>query len=383
MSEHRLNSMKILFISIDFPPDVGGVANYYKNICQNLKDVDLIVLAEQKSGSEAFDKEQDYNTIRKNLFYKTIWPKWLKMLFVVYTIIKKEKPDWVFAGQVLPVGTVVYLLQKIFKYKYLVFSHGTDIGIPMTNVRKRKIMTRVFKKANNVIANSHYTMKRLAKIGINEDKIAVMFPCPDQPVADEKLQKEINSIKDQYGLVGKLVFLTIGRLVERKGIDNAIEALNLIKQKYQDFIYLVIGKGPDKNRLNELIKEYSLEDNVKIVGYVSDSEKTIFYNICDIYIMTGREVKGDVEGFGLVYLEANSYGKPVIASRTGGVIEAVRDKETGLLVNQGDIKQIKDAILQLAENKELRKQLGENGKKRVTEKFQWKNQIENLKEILY
>lgn len=374
--------MKILFISIDFPPDVGGVANYYKNICQNLEDVDLTVLTEQKSGSETFDSKQGYKIIRKDLFYKTIWPKWLKMLFTAYKIVKQEKPDWVFVGQVLPVGTAVYFLQKIFKFRYLVFSHGTDIGIPMTHARKRQIMTLVFKKANNIIANSHYTMKRLAKIGINEDKIVVMFPCPDRPVAYEKLQNEISNIKNQYNLVGKLVFLTIGRLVERKGIDNVFEALSLVKHKYQDFIYLVIGKGTDKNRLNELIRQYGLEDNVKMVGYISENEKPIFYNASDIYIMTGREVKGDVEGFGLVYLEANSYGKPVIASRTGGVIEAVIDKETGLLVDQGNTEQIKNVILQLAEDRGLRKQLGENGKKRVKEKFQWQEQINKLKNIL-
>jgi len=104
---------KILFISIDFPPDVGGVATYYKNVCNNLKDVELTVLAEEKSGTASFDEKQNYKVIRRNLFYKRFWPKWLKMMIEVRKILKQEQYDWVFVGQVLPIGTVVYLLQKI------------------------------------------------------------------------------------------------------------------------------------------------------------------------------------------------------------------------------------------------------------------------------
>jgi phosphatidylinositol alpha-1,6-mannosyltransferase len=386
--------MKILFITIDFPPDVGGVANYYRNVCHYLSGVDLTLLTEKRGNNDSFDQEKKYKIIRKDLFYKSIWPKWLKMLFVVYKSVKNEKPDWIFVGQVLPVGTVVYLLQKIFKFKYLVFTHGTDINVPLNYPRKRKIMIRILKKADNIAANSHYTMKRLAHLGVNEDKVVVLFPCPLVKNQESTLlrtdlrqgfggqgSKKQELIK-QYGLENKFVLLTIGRIVERKGIDNVIEALSEVKKEFNDFVYLVVGKGPDKSRLADLISKYNLSENVKLVGYVSDKELQLFYQACDIYIMTPREIEGDVEGFGMVYLEANFHGKPVIASRTGGVIEAVLDNQTGLLSDQGNIEQIKDAILRLIKDKDLRERLGENGRKRVADKFQWQEQVGKLNDIL-
>jgi len=255
-----------------------------------------------------------------------------------------------------------------------------DINVPMNYPRKRRLMIQILKKADNIVSNSHYTMKRIVRLGINEDKIVVVFPCPGFKVKEASVKRK--EIAKQYDIGDKQVLLTLGRLVQRKGIDNVIEALSQVKNVYDKFIYLIVGKGPDKDRITSLVKNHDMEDNVKIVGYAKDSELPTFYSACDMFITTPREIGGDVEGFGIVYLEANSFGKPVIASRTGGVIEAVLDNQTGILVDQGDIQQIRDAILKLLRNDSLRKSLGDNGRKRVKDKFQWELQVKKLNQLL-
>ena len=144
---------------------------------------------------------------------------------------------------------------------------------------------------------------------------------------------------------GKRVLLTVGRVVPRKGMDTIIRALPSLIETFPDLHYLLVGRGEYRATLEALAAELGVSDHVTFVGSVADGELVEHYRLCDLFVMPNRELPNhDTEGFGLVFLEANACGKPVIGGRAGGVVEAVRDGENGLLVNGDDVADVSRAI---------------------------------------
>jgi phosphatidylinositol alpha-1,6-mannosyltransferase len=178
------------------------------------------------------------------------------------------------------------------------------------------------------------------------------------------------------------VILTVGRLVERKGHEFVLKALPLIAERYPQLKYLIIGKGPMEKKLRNIVERKKLSDVVEFHGEVDNIAD--FYGNCDVFIMPSRfiEKKGDVEGFGLVFLEANFFGKPVIAGNSGGISDAVIDGETGILVNPENPKEIADAVLKLFDDPKLARKLGEQGRKRVLEEFTWDRAAEIIERTM-
>ena len=182
-----------------------------------------------------------------------------------------------------------------------------------------------------------------------------------------------SSVRSRFGLEGKRIPLTLARLVERKGQDKVIEALSLIKREIPDVRYVICGKGNDEERLRRIVAENGVEREVVFAGFVPNDERGAFYDACDAYVMPSREIpeKGDIEGFGITYLEANAFGKPVIGGKSGGVSEAVIDGVTGLLVDPCDVEAIAGACVRLLGDPELAGRLGSQGRDRVRREFDW------------
>jgi len=375
---------KTLLVTIDFPPMIGGVANYWANLNKNLPQDDLVVLAPEFDDSHSFDIHQNYLIYRKNLISKKewLWPKWLPLLFYMYKLIRKEKIKRVIAGQVLPVGTAAYLLKKILPIKYIVSVHGMDIKIPKKKSRKHKVMIRVLKSASQIIANSEFTKKEVEKLGINAEKITIIYPCPNiQHIKIDPMLKE--DIIKEYQLFNKRILLTVGRLVERKGHDRVIQALPGILHRLPNILYAIIGRGNNLSNLKCLVDRLGLKKHVLFLDRVTDDELQVFYDLADAFIMTSRELSnGDVEGFGIVYLEANNFKKPVIAGKTGGVIESVENDVNGILVDPNNFEEIAKAILKIFENNNFAMQLGEQGYQRNKQRFSWSVQADKLKSLL-
>lgn len=166
-----------------------------------------------------------------------------------------------------------------------------------------------------------------------------------------------------------------------------IKALRIIFQKNPEINlqYIIAGKGPDEEYLKnlaylELGDKFS--DRVKFIGEISEKEKWSLFSSTDIFIMPARNIAGDFEGFGIVYLEANLCAKPVVAGNSGGVPDAVEHGVNGLLVNPEDDLEIAQAILKLTNEKNLREKLGQQGRQRALIKFNWKNQVKNMFDFL-
>ncbi|MCD4705800.1 glycosyltransferase family 4 protein [bacterium] len=371
---------KTLLFTIDFPPNFGGVANYYKKICEHLPADKIVVLTIKDA--RASENKKSYKIYRKNLLTNlTIWPKWLPCFWHLYKIIKKEKIKTVLVGQVLPLGTVAMILSKIMKFDYIVLTHSFDILIAQKSKRKKYLLKKILKNAKYITVNSNFTKQKLIKLGINENKITIIYPCAYfKPLADEKIK---NDLIKKYSLENKKIILTVGRMVERKGADMVIKSMSKIKKEIPNIVYIIAGGDAYyKKNLIELSKKFLITDKVIFMPNAKDEKIKALYDLCDLFIMPCRQINEDVEGFGIVYLEANCFSKPVIGGKSGGAIEAIIHNKTGLLVNPLDTNEISNAIIKLLKNKNLAKELGENGRQRVRQEFNWKKQTKKIKILL-
>lgn len=362
---------KILLTTLDFWPNKGGVANYYYNLAKNLPTSRLSILTCSKK------VESNLKIHNKNLLYKFFWPKWLKEFFEVVYYVKYEKAKILWAGEILPTGTVLYLINKIFKIPYFVSTHGLDIMNTKKSFVKKYLTKKILNNAKFVTANSEYTKELLSEIVNDKDRIKIIYPGVNLEFKniDENL-KEIT--KKEYNLKNRKIVLTVGRVIKRKNQEAVINIIKSLKTEIPEILYIIIGNGDDLKHLKSLVKLYNLENNVMFLNNIENEMLPYFYNLCDIFIMISKTSKDDVEGFGIVYLEAGLFKKPVIASSNGGAKEAVLDKKTGLLIDENDSEKLEQYIRKLLLDDNFAKELGENAYIRIKEEFLWKNISQKL-----
>ena len=209
----------------------------------------------------------------------------------------------------------------------------------------------------------------LKKIGIDSKKIIVILDGTDPSVFKPGLETKF--LEERHNTNGKYIMLTVGHLEKRKGHDNVIKAISRIREIIPDIVYIIVGRGPMEQDLIELVNDLDLNENVQFTGFVPYSELPYYYNLCDIFIMPSRNENDDIEGYGLVYVEANSCQKPTIGGNSGGVYDAIIDGQTGLLVNPNDIQDIANKIVYLKNNRNISTQLGIRGRKRVIKELNY------------
>ncbi|MDP3900664.1 MAG: glycosyltransferase family 4 protein [bacterium] len=351
-----------LLFTLEFPPRIGGVSRYYEKMYRHMND--LLVLT--------VGKGEDERVTRRSL----LLPHWLMGIFYLWREVKKNNINTVIIGNILPLGTVAMFLAKIIKFDYVVILHGLDFSLALDVPRKRKLTEKILKNAKKIIAANSYVARQAAKI-VNKSKVAVVNPGVDYHVMSN--DNLIEKLRNDYELHGKKVMLQVGRLIKRKGYDMVIEAMPIALAKCPDLIYVIIGKGPEKNNLATMAK--NIRRDVIIIDDADDQEVQAWFELCHLFIMPARNIDGDYEGFGIVYLEANAHGKPVIAGKSGGVRDAVKDGLNGLLVNPESAEEISDAIIKLYKDEEFAQKLGEQGRQRIKE-FSWRKQVEKIENVL-
>jgi len=318
---------------------------------------------------------QYFNFFLKNLYYNwkksIIWPSQFTLIFESVEnsleFFKKNNFDIIFAGKLGFESIVGYILKIITKKKFLVFTHGGDFlnynawrklilyhsdGIIMGTKKMKKLLNLIYPK----ITAPFY----IIPYGITIE---------DYEISKSKLQlrKELKIRSNEF------VILSVGRHVYRKGFDFIIKALKNIKNKVPNFNfkYYLIGKGPETHNLKFLTKKYGLEKNIQFLGFIEETERNKYYKSADIFIMTSRKVvPTDIEGFGIVYLEANFFSLPVIAANTGGVSEAV-DKKSSFLIEPENLNKLEEKILLLYNDRELREKMSKNAHYRIIKNYSW------------
>lgn len=369
--------MKVLFFARDFAPQIGGVQNFLARLAETFDPEDILVLTRKTDGWKKHDSSVSYPIVRMPSFES--WPRPVSIalrsllsLIYVFVAIRQHRPDLMICGYAKGNAPYGWLAKKLFGIRYVVFAYGTDV------VRYRGKYTLVKKwlaEADLVAAISQHVHRFVEEFTNHRAKVVtiplgsgVSGDAPDPPL------NEWNGVD----LSGKKLILTVCRLTRRKGVDNTIEAVVSLVQKHPDIIYSVVGDGEDREMLEQLIIEKQISNHVIFTGRVSDEDLLRFYARADVFVLASREEGRDIEGFGLVFVEAGAFGVPVIGGDSGGVREAVSHDENGLLVDPNRPEAIAEAIEKLLLDKNLAEKYGREGKRRATEIFTWENCKETL-----
>lgn len=375
--------MALLLITADFPPITGGQARHLYNLWANISSQEVVVLAPRVDNSQQIDDAFTGKVLRKTIPLGEGWTaRLLRPFFLLLysiSIIRKLDIKAIHCAQLLSGGFVGYSLGFVYRLPYFLYVNGADLLEFKRRFFWGNLLHRFLKSARLVFVNSCYTEELVRGLGVVEAKISLIHPAID-PLPYSKGQDTDNLI----AFAGKRVVLTVGRLVERKGQDMVIMALPEIIKEIPDIHYLIVGEGPYRKHLEALVEKLGLDKYVSFAGFVPDAKLPAYYALCQVFIMPSREIltKGDVEGFGIVYLEANAAGKPVIAGKSGGVEDAVIHGHNGLLIDPCSVPEIKEAVIKLLSDDSLREDLGIKGRQRVISEFNWQKRAKDFENII-
>jgi phosphatidylinositol alpha-1,6-mannosyltransferase len=356
--------MKRLLVTCEYPPMTGGQGSYLKDLWSGLDATENLLLVPSSC-------RPNPRSAADGIAYMPVacgesWGLRLVRLFAVFFAMAGHciirRPQEIHVGQLMVGGVCALVLGSLFRIPYFVYCYGADVLEFSRYAWARPFIAAVFRNSRRVISISRYTADIIAGLYGMANRVLVINPAVDDrffiydPAVTDALRK-------QYGLLGKKVLLTVGRCVERKGHDTVISALALLRKDHPDIHYLIVGDGPFRGRLEHLAVECGVRDIVTFCGRVPDEELPCYYRLAALFVMVPRllEKKGDVEGFGIVYIEANAAGLPVVASKSGGTQDAVSDGISGIFVNEPTgAAEVSKAVHAIFSDDKLRLKLSNN-----------------------
>lgn len=381
---------KLLVLTDSFLPHAGGSREYYNNIYRNLADLgdtDVTILSKKIPGWQKFDAEAETDSFRIRRLFRPLpsWklrelPKGAGSLLHTGWHVLKSRPAIIHSGDLFPPGVIAMGLKRVLGIPYVCYCHGEEIPQIDRFRYQPRVRNRIYKNADAVIAASEFTRQNLLALGIPDERIHKLTPGVDAKKFGANSGTRL--LREKYNLENRLVVLTVARLVPRKGHRASLQAFARIAREFPQASYLIVGKGPEEAPLRELATNLGIGERVIFAGYVSPEELPSVYALGDVMLMPNRqEENGDVEGFGMVFLEANAAGRPVIGGRSGGAIEAIIDSETGYLVDPNNPEEIAHALERLFSDRVLREKMGKAGEERVRSEFNWRSRAVALAQI--
>ena len=373
----------LLLVSVDFPPHTDGVSTISRELAFRIahRGPEVVVIGPSDRGDREFDRAQPYRVLRLP-GYSWGYFRFIPILLGMTWVVLRQGVRKVFAMNIAYGGVLVWALSFLRPLEYLIFSYGYEFEKVRKIPLARRLYLSIYGRARKVVACSELVRRRLTDFGVNPEKCVVLYPAVDLD-RFHPLEAPAKYLEEKQ-LAGKRLLLTVGRLIERKGHDQVLRALPGIVKDFPDVLYCIVGIGAEEKRLREQIRELGLENHVRLMGKVPEEELTFLYNACEIFVMPSREIEegGHIEGFGIVYLEANACGKPVIGGRSGGIGEAIRDGETGFLVNPARPEEIAEKIHFLLSSPDEAQRLGRQGLRWVRETFDWDHYTQEAYQLL-
>jgi phosphatidyl-myo-inositol dimannoside synthase len=369
--------MRTLVLTEHFLPSVGGSINWLINTYSRYAPDEVVFVAPQEARHDASDRALpfrveripmrmfDWDPTRPSSLYR-----YLSLTWRVKKMCSKYRIQQVHCAKVLPEGLIAWCINALRYMPYLIYAHGEELQIGLASRKFQWLMPRIYNQAKCIIANSRNTKSLLLKCGIQPQKIYIIHPGVDVKRFRTDYAAGMG-IRQRFNFVHRPILLTVGRLQRRKGHDMVIRALPTIQQRFPTIKYLIVGDGEELAYLKELSANIGVTESVIFVGRVSDAELPRYYSACDLLIMPNRQIDGDIEGFGMVYLEAAAAGKPVIGGRSGGTDDAILEGITGLRVDGNSAPEIADAVISLLAEPARMKIMGENGRRWVEQAFTW------------
>ena len=365
-----------------FSPTIGGSISVYENIYRQYPPNSISVLTQKLKGVPSCENLNGIEVLRiafplyfyskLQMLLRYLWGMWH-----AFRLIRKYKLEEIHCDQVLPAGMMAWLFTRIFKIPYFVYAHGEEIAIGSRFPFRRRFMRRIFSDATGVFANSQFTGNLVAQLGVAAQKIQVIYWGVDR--ATLTYRNDLARLKKKYGVSDKKVLLTVSRLIRRKGHYFALKALRELIKEDPNLHYLIVGGGEEEIYLKQLVKDFYLEKQVTFLGMVSEAALHEIYFLSDLFLMPNIQLEnGEVEGFGLVFLEAGAMKKPAIGGESGGTSDAICHEKTGFIVNPYDWHQMKNKIAILLQDPKLSQKMGEQALIRIRDFFVWDKVFERI-----
>ena len=362
--------MRLLIITFDPPESVGGVEGraigYVRQLRRTKNAVELASFAPNaKPLVEPFPGGGRIHRFPSDI---TSVPRSLREII---RMMRSKRIDTVFflSGGATLLGTLLLSHCKLAQVRSAVFTYGKDTLIARHHFVSRAFLGAAQILADKVVVNSRFTSTLL--LG-RAPKTAILYPSVEPSV----FRTPENGLKPKYTV------LFVGRLVERKGVGDLLNALSLLKGDVPGVRLEIVGDGPERTNLEMKAAELGVVERVEFFGELRGEQLYTRYARCTVFAMPSKTLRDDVEGFGTVFLEAGLFGKPSVGTRSGGIPEAVLDGKTGILANESDVRGIAGALKKLLTNPGLAKTLGDNARERVLQKFTWEEGTRQLVRII-
>ncbi|MGE3539924.1 MAG: glycosyltransferase family 4 protein [Candidatus Tectimicrobiota bacterium] len=369
--------MRTLVLTEYFLPAVGGSINWLVNAYSRYDPHEVLCIAPRCEGDLAVDSTLPFQVNRVPMTF-TDWDpltsaslaRYIQLLWRISRIQRMHKSQQIHCAKVFPEGLLACALNARRTVPYIVYAHGEEIQISLTSRKLSWLLPRVYNRAAAIIANSRNTHTLLEKIGVHPSKIHIINPGVN-PQLFQVDHARARAVRQKFNLGDAPVILTVGRLQQRKGQDTVIKALPRIQAQCPDVKYVIVGSGAELEGLHKLVADLGLTRTVIFAGNIPDHELAAYYAACDVFVMPNRQIGADIEGFGIVYLEAGAAGKPVIGGKSGGTEDAIVENHTGLLVDGTSVEHVALAVLSLLLNPERARSMGAQGRCRVEQTFTW------------
>ena len=362
-----------LIITRNFPPDVGGIQMLMGGLSESLLNHGPVkVFADEYPNSEIYDNKASINIERVKGI--KLFRKYRKANLVNNFINSNSNIRALFADhwKSLELINTEYLK----KTKSFCLLHSKEINHKVGSLLNKRLIKST-DKADFIIANSNFTKELAIKVGINPSKIHVIFPGIHKP----KIVENISKIKAEK-VFGESFpkIITVARLDKRKGHDKILMIIKNLKPKFPKIKYVAVGDGEEKNNLVKLSKELSLDKEIIFLKSIDFDLKTALIAEANLFLMPSRIEKKSVEGFGISFIEAASYGVASIGGKDGGASDAISHNKTGLICDGEDLNSIYDSVVNFFNNEKFI-EYGKDAKK-FSEKFHWNIIIKNYLKLI-
>ncbi|HUW78542.1 MAG TPA: glycosyltransferase family 4 protein [Candidatus Nanopelagicaceae bacterium] len=376
---------RTLVVTNDFGPRTGGIESFVNALVERAPRDSIVVHAGRQEGDEEYDED-----LRARTGVQVIRDP-MRMLLPspgLASRTAKTARDFectsVWFGAAAPLGLLTPTLRRVGITRAVATTHGHEVWWARTPVT-RQLLHRVGEVTDVVTYLGEYTRSR---VGMALSPSARMRMAQLTPGVDEKFFRpnlEVEALRQSLDMKDRRLIMTVGRLVPRKGQDRLIEALPEIRKRISDVGLVVVGEGPYRTRLEAKVRDLNLSDHVRMVGRVPLAELPTYLNAAQVFAMPSRSRLGglEVEGLGIVYLEASACAIPVIAGNSGGAPDAVREGITGFVVDGRDRGDLVDRIVTILGDEALASRMGAAGREFVLSNWRWDDIVKRHQLLLH
>ena len=390
--------MKVLVLTTTFPrwkDDTTPAFVYELSKRLQKNGLEIIVLAPHCKGARRFEIMNGMKIYRFPYFYPAKYQKlaygggilpslkrsnlakiqvpllFLSELFYAMRIIRKEKIDVIHSHWIIPSGLIGVILKSVLRKPIIVTIHGSDAIL--LNGKVQNIYKFILSSCDICTVVSTAIKNQVLNLGVVWKKTKVIPMGVDDSIFNPNMKY---NIKKSYNVEGHYLILFVGRLSEEKGVAYLIEAMPEILKEIPNISLMIIGDGPEKNNLEELVKRLNLAKNIIFRGWIPNKDLNKVYRNADIFVLPSLR-----EGLPVVLLEAMACGTPVVASKVGGIPDIIKNGENGFLIEPKNSKEFADKIIRLLLDEKLKQKFSEEGLKIVQKRFSWNVVVEKFVEI--